>query len=231
MDAVEIDRAMRLEDHNWWYRERRAILARRVRRLGTPGCAVDLGAAAGGNTRVLVEHGWRALAVDYSEVAVDHARGRGVDAMWGDIRSLPLPSDEFDLVVAFDVLEHIDDDAAAAGEINRVLRSGGTALIAVPCDMRLWSAHDVALGHERRYTRDSLTTLLVDAGLTIERMWSWNVLLRPVARWRRRRSTGCDLEELSPLVNGLLGAIVRSERFLPVGRLPGVSLMVEARSH
>ncbi|MEU4542541.1 class I SAM-dependent methyltransferase [Nonomuraea dietziae] len=231
MDAVEIDRAMRLEDRNWWHRERRALLARRLRRLGTPGRAVDLGAAGGGNTRVLVDHGWQALAVDCSEAAVDHARSRGVDAMWGDIRNLPLPSDEFDLVVAFDVLEYVDDDASAATEINRMLRSGGTALIAVPSDMRLWSARDVALGRERRYTRDSLSMLLLDAGLTIERMWSWNVLLRPVVRWQGRKAAGYGLEEPSPLVNGVLGAVVWSERILPVGRLPGISLMAEARSH
>jgi hypothetical protein len=97
--------------------------------------------------------------------------------------------------------------------------------------MRLWSARDVALGRERRYTRDSLSRLLLDAGLTIERMWSWNVLLRPALRWRGRKGACRGLEEPSPLVNGVLGAVVWSERILPVGRLPGISLMAEARSH
>ena len=75
------------------------------------------------------------------------------------------------------MLEHIDEDYLAAAEMARVLQPGGTALIAVPCDMALWSAHDDAVGHMRRYSRPELTSLIQKAGLTVERMWSWNVLL------------------------------------------------------
>jgi hypothetical protein len=96
--------------------------------------------------------------------------------------------------------------------------------------MRLWSAHDVAVGHVRRYDREGLRRVLADAGLVIDDMWSWNVLLRPVARYRRRKSTGSDLEELSPLTNSVLRGIIAAERRLPVRGLPGVSLVVQARS-
>jgi hypothetical protein len=128
-----------------------------------------------------------------------------------------------------DVLEHIDEDYLAAAEIARVLRPGGAALIAVPCDMALWSAHDEAVGHVRRYSRSELTICIQKAGLTIERMWSWNVLLRPAAALRRKTSTGSDLGEVSPLANGLLTAVVVAERYLPVKSWPGVSLIVRAR--
>ena len=64
-------------------------------------------------------------------------------------------------MTAFDVLEHIDEDYLVAAEIARVLRPGGTALIAVPCDMALWSAHDEPVGHVRRYSRVGLTEVLV----------------------------------------------------------------------
>lgn len=229
MDALEISRTVALEDRHWWFAERRSILARHLRRLGPAGRALDAGAAGGGNTRVLLEHGWRALAVDVSESAVAHAHARGLEALRADLCDLPLEDAGFDLVVAFDVLEHIDDDRAAAAELARVMRPGGTALVAVPCDMRLWSAHDVALGHVRRYTRQTLGALLEGAGLEIQRMWSWNVLLRPVVRLRRSNAGGCDLEELHPVVNRALGWIVGAERYLPLGALPGVSLMVEAR--
>ena len=132
------------------------------------------------------------------------------------------------LVVAFDILEHIEEDHVAAGEIFRVLRPGGTALIAVPCDMSLWSAHDVAVGHVRRYTRETLRDVMEKAGFTVESLWSWNVLLRPVAAWRRRRSTGSDLAPISPVVNGALSTIVAAERYLPVKSWPGVSLVMRA---
>jgi SAM-dependent methyltransferase len=228
MEAAEIHKLAELEDRHWWYRERRAVVARELRRFGTPGRALDIGAAGGGNTRVMRDRGWRATAVDYSAEAVEVARGRGLDAMRADARDLPVASGSMDLVVAFDVLEHIDEDHLVAQEIARVLRPGGTALIAVPCDMALWSAHDEAVGHVRRYTRESLAGVVEKTGLGIDRMWSWNVLLRPVVAWRRRASTGSDLEHLPGPVNAALTAIIAAERVLPVGSLPGVSLMLRA---
>jgi SAM-dependent methyltransferase len=232
MEAVEISKLATLEDKHWWYRERRVQLQRALRKLEsagtTPGWALDVGAAGGGNTRVLKAHGWHALALEYSEAGAGFARERGLDVVRADIRYLPVASRSMDLVVAFDILEHVEEDVDSAAEILRVLRPGGTALIAVPCDMRLWSAHDVAVGHVRRYDRVGLTETITKGGLVIDDLWSWNVLLRPVAAWRRRKSTGSDLDELSPLVNLGLTAIIAGERYLPVKSLPGVSLMLRA---
>jgi SAM-dependent methyltransferase len=228
MDASDIQATTSVEDRHWWYRERRAILARQLRRLGRPGRAIDIGAAGGGNTRVLVEEGWDALAVDYSETGVEIARARGLKAVRADARDLPFESGACDLAVAFDMLEHIDEDHLAAAEIGRVLRPGGTALIAVPCDMALWSAHDEASGHYRRYSRQTLTELMGKAGLVIDELWSWNVLLRPLVAMRRKSSTGCDVTDTPALVNAALTLIVKAERRLPVRSLPGVSLMLRA---
>lgn len=232
MDQREIRKLAELEDRHWWYRERRVLLGRELRRLArggvVPGSALDIGAAGGGNSRVLRAHGWRPVALEYSAEGAGVARERGLDTIRADARHLPLPDGGTDLVVAFDILEHIEEDDQAAAEIVRVLRPGGTALIAVPCDMRLWSAHDVAVHHVRRYDRDGLLTLLEKAGLVVDTVGSWNVLLRPVAAWRRRSSSGSDLTELPTVVNLALTGIIAAERYLPVGSLPGVSLLVRA---
>jgi SAM-dependent methyltransferase len=232
VEATEIRKLAALEDTHWWYRERRALLARALRRLhaaGTrPGRALDIGAAGGGNTRVLRAHGWLPVALEYSHDGAAVARERGLDVIRADARHLPLPSRSLDLVIAFDILEHIEEDGLAAAEIHRTLRPGGTALIAVPADLRLWSAHDVAVGHVRRYDRAGLAAVIEKAGLIIDELWSWNVLLRPVAAWRRRRSTGSDLDDLPTLVNLGLSAIIAAERYLPVKPLRGVSLMLRA---
>jgi SAM-dependent methyltransferase len=228
VEACEIRSVAALEDRHWWYRERRALLRRELRRHTGPGRALDVGAAGGGNTRVLRELGWQALAVDFSDTAVKIARQRGIDAVKADARVLPTNSHACDLVTAFDVLEHIEEDHLAAAEICRVLRPGGTALISVPCDMALWSAHDEACGHVRRYTRAGLTGVISKAGLVVDRVWNWNVLLRPAVAMRRRFSTGSDLSDLRGVLNTALTTVIIAERYLPVKTLPGVSLMVRA---
>jgi SAM-dependent methyltransferase len=156
------------------------------------------------------------------------ARERGLPVIRADARHLPVPAERLDLVTAFDVLEHIEEDHEAAAEIRRVLRPGGTVLIAVPADMKLWSAHDEAVGHVRRYDRAGLLDLVEKAGLVVDELWSWNVLLRPVAAWRRRKSTGSDLDDIATPVNLGLRAVIAAERYLPVKSLPGVSLMMRA---
>lgn len=228
MDRAEIEKLGRLEDRHWWYAERRWLLRRMLRSRPADGWAVDLGAAAGGNTRVLRAAGWRCLALEHSETGAQLARGRGLLTARGDARRLPLAGSSLGLVVAFDVLEHIDDDAAAARELWRCLRPGGRLLVAVPVDMRLWSAHDEAVGHVRRYDREGIVSLLRTAGFTGVEARSWNVLLRPVVAMRRKSSTGSDLDEPGAITNAVLRAAVVLERFLPVSRAPSVSLLVTA---
>lgn len=229
MEATEIRKLAALEDTHWWYRERRALLARALRKLDGPaGHALDIGAAGGGNTRVLRSHGWQPVALEYSTDGAAVAAERGLDVIRADARYLPIQSGAMDLVTAFDILEHIEEDDLAAAEIHRVLRPGGTALIAVPADPKLWSDHDVAVNHVRRYTRETLRSVMEKAGFVVDELWSWNVLLRPIAAWRRKKANGSDLSELSPFVNTSLSAIVALERYLPVKSLPGVSLMLRA---
>lgn len=228
MEGSEVRKLAELEDAHWWYRERRHLLARQIRGL-VPGRALDIGAAGGGNTRVLRNHGWDAAALEYGAEGAEVAHRRGLATLRADATSLPLADDSLDLVVAFDVLEHLHDDDSAVREVRRVLKPTGTYLVAVPADPRLWSAHDVAVDHVRRYTRPGLVALLERGGFEIEQVRSWNVLLRPVVALRRRSSTGSDLEALHPVVNFGLRAIITAERHLPVATWPGVSLVVRAR--
>ena len=228
MEGTEVRKLTELEDRHWWYRERRRLLTRMLAGL-TPGRALDVGAAGGGNTRVLIDRGWRATALEFGAEGAEVCAERGIPVVRGDATRLPLASKSLDLVVAFDVLEHLDDDQAAAKGVFEALRPGGTFLVAVPCDPKLWSAHDEAVGHVRRYTRESLLTLLTGAGFTIDDVRSWMVLLRPAVALRRRSTSGSDLDDPPAWLNGALGAVVAAERYLPVGALPGVSLLVRAR--
>lgn len=230
VDTIELRRIARIEDDNWWYRERREILSAELLRFSVPGAAVDIGAAAGTASRVLAEHGWHATAVDVSPEAVALALSHGVEAYEGDACFLPLGPCQYDLALALDVLEHVDDDQRAAAEITRVLRPGGTALVSVACDMALWSAHDLAAGRVRRYSRRTLVDLLEGAGLVLERVWSRGVLVRPVLRRLRHRTSRTeDLAPLHPFVNEALRLSAVLERRLPVSAWPGTRLFARAR--
>ncbi|MCK0111219.1 class I SAM-dependent methyltransferase [Ornithinimicrobium sp. F0845] len=228
MEGTEIRKLVTLEDDHWWYRERRHLLRQRVRDLA-PGQALDIGAAGGGNTRVLQSLGWDVLALEFTAEGAEVARERGLQVVRADAQSLPVHDQSLDLITALDVLEHLPDDEGAAAEIHRVLRPGGILVAAVPVDQRLWSEHDVAVGHQRRYAAADFMALLQGAGLEVLEARSWMVLLRPAVAWHRRRSQGSDLTRPHPLTNAALTSVVRLERHLPVSRAPGVSLFVTAR--
>jgi SAM-dependent methyltransferase len=84
-----------------------------------------------------------------------------------DATALGTREGAFDLVIALDMLEHVEDDAGAARELLRALRPGGCLLVTVPAYQWLWSSHDVALGHKRRYTRGRLERLLTAQGFEV----------------------------------------------------------------
>lgn len=228
MEGTEVRKLTELENRHWWYKERRHLLDRAVDGL-VPGDALDIGAAGGGNTRVLLRRGWRAAALEYGAEGAQVCHERGIAVLRADATKLPLAPHSLDLVVAFDVLEHIVDDKAAAAAVFDTLRPGSTFLVAVPCDPKLWSTHDVTVDHVRRYTRPELVNLLEGAGFTLESVKSWMVLLRPAIALRRRASSGSDLDDPPGWMNAALGAVVALERILPINRLPSVSLLVTTR--
>ncbi|MBL0748188.1 class I SAM-dependent methyltransferase [Nocardioides baculatus] len=230
MDEDEIRKSARLEQRHWWYAGRRALVRKLVR--GVPvGRALDVGCGSAGNTAVLRDAGWQVTGLEYSPAAAALARSRDLSIVRGDARRLPFPDASFDLVMSTDMWEHIDEDDRVAAEAARVLRPGGRLLVAVPAGMDLWSGHDVALGHVRRYERDDLTALVESVGLEVVGLDSWNVLLRPVAKMRRSRQdeSESEMEEVHPLVNAGLRAAVALESVLPVTQRRGISLVLRAR--
>ncbi len=241
MGPEELQRQAELEDRHFWYAARRRQVLRRLP-AATSGnsWALDLGAGSGGNTPLLRDKGYRAIALEHHPVAAGFARTRGLDVLRADAHRLPFADESFAVVLACDVLEHLQDDQQAVREIRRVLQPGGLLVATVPADPRLWSAHDVALQHMRRYTRESLTQVLTEQGLVVHTLSAWMVLLRPVVALRRRRHLNepttdtdeldSDLEPVAAPLNLALGLVLRLEHHLPfLGRSRrGVSLVAVA---
>lgn len=106
--------------------------------------------------------------IDLSAVAVAQLNVRGGRAQVGEITTLPFASGQFDLVAAFDVIEHVENDRQALLELGRVLKPGGVLLCSVPLHASHWTTFDACVGHARRYDPAAFQSLLAENGLSIE---------------------------------------------------------------
>src|SRR5579863_2427810 len=107
--------------------------------------------------------------VDISAAAVARLRERGAQAMVGKVTRLPFADGSFDLVCAFDIIEHVDDDEGALSEVSRTVRPGGSVLVSIPLYAALWTSFDDFVGHKRRYEPPDLLSKLARHHLTVER--------------------------------------------------------------
>ena len=231
---------LEVDEHHWWYRGRRRIIRAELDRLPLkPGAAIlDAGCGSGRTMVDLAEYG-AVRGVELDPAAAEVARGRGVgEVVMGRLEELPWPEGTFDLITCLDVIEHTPDDRTTLRELLRVCRPGGWMLATVPAYQALWSTHDVANHHYRRYSRRSLQAAAIDAGWRAWRLTSFNsLLLGPAAavRLAQRRALKRPNESYTPdlklgptWLNGVLERPLRAEaRWLTRGRtLPaGLSLL------
>src|SRR5262245_15505492 len=153
--------------------------------LGVHGRALDVGCGSG----VMMKEfpaGWTAVVgCDVSDEALTLSKERGLRAL---VRcqsgALPFASDSLDLVLAIDVLEHLDDDRGALHGIHRVCRPGGYLLVHVPTFEVLWTDKDDVNHHRRRYRPRALVELITGQGFSVEETFYLNTVLFPVALLR-----------------------------------------------
>ncbi len=156
------------------------------------------------------------------------------ELLQADATRLPFDA-EFAAVGAFDVIEHIVDDAAVLHEIRRCLQPRGTLVLTVPQHHWLWSGVDVFAHHQRRYTRAEIRARLSDAGFEIELTTGFTSLLLPLMYAARLRSGGRQRAPevaLPRLLDSSMSAVMAVERsaIRAGARFPfGGSLLVAAR--
>jgi len=197
---------------------------------------LDAGCGSGRTLPELARFG-EVSGIELNEDAAAVARARGpFDVRVGRLEELPWEPATFELLTCLDVLEHTPDDGLTLRELRRVAAPGGWLLLTVPAYPLLWSQHDEANHHYRRYVRGSLRAAALAAGWRVERLTSFNsLLLAPAAAVRlsrRRRALDADYEpdlRLGPAwLNGALELPLRIEaRWLTRGHtLPaGLSLL------
>jgi len=170
MRPSELRKMRQFEDTYWWFVGRRHLVRSLIERFAPeePRLILDAGCGTGGTLSHLRGLG-ELWGCDVAPEALEECRTRGFENICrSPIETLDFPDERFDVVVSCDVIEHIEADAQAMGEMVRVLRPGGILVLTVPAHKWLWSGHDEALDHYRRYETKQLRGLLEDAGLQIE---------------------------------------------------------------
>ena len=185
MERIVYDRMAELDQQHWWYRARREVLDALIRRTVRPpeGARIlEIGCGTGHNLPMLSAFG-RVEAIEVDPAA----RSMAEERLGRTVGSAPLPTldgvpeTSFDLIGSFDVIEHIEDDAAALASIAARLKPGGKFIMTVPAHQWMWSAHDVVNHHHRRYSKSGLRKLIEGSPLKLESIGYFNSLLFPVA--------------------------------------------------
>ena len=152
-----------LERENWWFKVRASIIFDHLRKnipSTRPLHILNVGAATG-HTSVLLEEFGEVVSIEYDQECFEFTKEKlAINIINASATALPFADDTFDLVCAFDIIEHIEDDDVAVKEMGRVCKKEGILCLTVPAFMGLWSKHDDINQHHRRYIMSSLLPLL-----------------------------------------------------------------------
>ncbi len=251
MEIREYAVMFEVESRHWWFQGTRSLVLELIAAHlpaetgASPPRIVDLGCGTGLTlTRLRERFGGEPVGLDIEPRALAFCRERGHERLFeGSLLATPFADESFDVVVALDVIEHLEDDLAAVREATRVLAPGGLLVLTVPACPWLWSEHDVALHHHRRYRARGLRALVREAGLEPLALGHLNGLLfapaalvrlgrRVRSVWRREGEAPRSDVSLPPApVNRALRSILELERYsLAHGGMPlGLSLYAVAR--
>jgi SAM-dependent methyltransferase len=224
-----------MEDKNWWYRARRDLIRRVLKKNRLKfDTILDAGCGTGANLDVLSDFSDSIYGLDISDKALEYSRRKeyaecfksSVEDFRSDIN--------FELILLMDVLEHIDDDGSALANMSDQLLPGGLMLVSVPAYDFLWNFNDEYSDHKRRYTPGMLRDLIKQSGLEPYSVFGWNRLLFiPTFLYYRfmadknKSIKKNNLEVIPSFLNGILYASLRAENtfFMDRNVFFGVSLV------
>jgi SAM-dependent methyltransferase len=225
MQSAQFQLHADIEERHWWFVARRQIMRRMIREVLPPSpetTVLDVGCGTGGNIAALAED-YRCIGIDTSSEGIELAARRfprvrfmcgmapdGVGGSMSDVR----------LILLMDVLEHVEDDVGLLSRLTYSANPGTYFLITVPADPGLWSRHDEAFGHYRRYEPHVLAKLWEKLPLTPLFMSHFNSRLYPLVKLARTISrlrgetagmSGTDFREPRQPLNGIFERIFAGE--------------------
>lgn len=189
MDTRYYKEYFKLEREHWYFRARNKIIMNHIRGLvqDKPKSSLkilNVGAGTGYTSELLQEFG-AVTSIEYEETCCEFVtENLNIQIEQGSILELAYAANEFDLVCAFDVIEHVEDDVLGVKELKRVCKKEGIVVITVPAHPFLWSRHDEINHHFRRYKKQQLLNLFGEEGNFIYHSYYNTWLFPPVALFR-----------------------------------------------
>lgn len=226
----------RLEQDHWWYQGTRFIYDSLLRYYVSRPCGpvLDVGCGTGGNLNLLSQWG-PVIGLEPSRIILDSDIAEAATLVQGKGEALPFRDATFGLVTLLGVIEHVMDDRQLLREVRRVCRENGTVLLLTSAFRFLWSQHDEANQHVRRYRAFELRQKAEGEGFAVLFLSYLNALLFPIAlpiRLFQRlkpkaRDPHLDMFPMPEPFNTLLANTLKLEgRLMPLMRFPvGVSLI------
>jgi 2-polyprenyl-3-methyl-5-hydroxy-6-metoxy-1,4-benzoquinol methylase len=214
-----------VEQNHWWYVARRKIIFDWVLQILAEYSApqvLDIGCGTGFNLEYLRANGYnQVMGLDFSTEALGFCSNRCLTGLLcGDGAYLPLRHESFDVIMALDLVEHLEHDEQGLHHMARLLKPNGSLIIFTPAFTFLWGLQDEVSHHYRRYTAAELRQKITGAGLSIKKLTYVNIFLFPLI-WAGRlalrlsghQTQGVSENDLHPgWSNNLLQAILAAER-------------------
>jgi SAM-dependent methyltransferase len=203
-EPLFFEKLARIEDHHFWFRFRNRVLMSLVQDVVAPlppGFRVlEAGCGDGNVLRFLTSASQQGVVtgIDLFEEGLRLAKRRSnAQLVRGDIHFPPFRC-RFDVVGAFDVIEHLRDDCQPLRDLHHLLADNGVLLLTVPAHLSLWSYFDDASGHCRRYSSKQLESVLAECGFRVEYMTEFMMVLYPLLWLGRRLATWIDNPKSAP---------------------------------
>lgn len=223
MDKTSHDIEKHVEGFHWWFSVRRKLLKSILSSLRLPldSLALDIGCGTGSNFRLLRTEGLTVIGLDHSLYALSLAKMNTQDPFInGDLNRLPIRSESIGLIIAMDILEHLEDDRNGIHQCFQALKRGGILFLTVPAFKWLWGIQDIVTQHKRRYRKKEILNLLTQEGFEVLKSTYFNFFLFfPILLVRRiTHLLGLRIrsenEINSPLLNSLFKGIFSLEPYL-----------------
>lgn len=233
-----------------YYRER--LILRKIRKYMAGGKVLDVGCGTGSLAVKLALNGYEVHGIDMSDECLEvtskrlsmlPVRNKG-KVKKGSALNIDYPDKFFDVIIAAEVLEHLEQDDLAVKEFYRLLRPGGFCIITVPENQRLWDKWDEMAGHKRRYYKDDLMRLFTNQSFKVESFFSWGfplmrlyhrlIFLKWAKHIEKKRGGVISTDDsstkigLSPSITIFLGNVFRFDNFFSSFPL-GIGILLVAK--